>query len=150
MSRIIKAVLAPLSIAVLLAVVALAVLPQSSTAQPYCVACFGGLNFFEGDAECWDGQPEGSASCETGSYWTMQDGVWTEHSWCAEEGECQALMFLDFSEDGAPVGFAEESPPALNDAVWAETGRTCDGILLRDGVIKLRVARHEPAPILVL
>lgn len=157
MSRIIAAVPTPRSAvwaAMLLAIATAVVLPQSAQAQS-CTGCVstGGQPSEPGgggSVECLD-QPEGAAECTTGSTprWVSPEGVrWVD--WCESSGECQSLMFLDFSEDGMPIQYVDGTPRALNAESWVGSSKTCDGILLRNPAIGQEVARNETTRTLVL
>lgn len=157
MRRIITAVLAPRSAAVLLALAAAVLAPRPADAQ--CTGCIstGGQPGGDGRVECLD-QPEGGTDCRTGQRQVMRGAGygWAWVDWCETSGECQGLMFLDFSEDGTPVQFLDGiqipdgTPRGWNNEGRAETGKTCDGILLRPRAIRHDVARHETTLALVL
>ena len=75
-----------------------------------------------GDVDCVD-VPEGMTDCYVGP------------SWCETSGStCQALMFLDFSEDGAASWGAAVDGESPYTAGGDPGASTCDGVLLRQRV----------------
>ena len=96
----------------------LLVTPEPVEAQN-CSACmFNGSNLGAGQPgggfDCVS-MPEGAARCHLGP------------GYCYLEGECQELMWLDFSEDGTASRSLDRP---LRQTEGEARDRTCDGVLL--------------------
>lgn len=115
------------ALAAVTALLVLAVLiPQPLVGQ--CAECMytGGSEFGWGQPggglDCVD-LPEGMTDCQIGP------------GWCETSGStCQALMFLDFSEDGAASWETVSDGESRYTAGDEQADSTCDGVLLRGRV----------------
>ena len=141
-----RTLLPALAIFAILFVATALTLPQPAQAQANCVGCLyiGSWNIWNGegydtihDIDCIS-QPEGMSECRAGS----SAGV----PWCETSGSmCQALMFLDFSEDGTARWNREIGPsPRPHEGSFASADRTCDGIWLQRGNVTTRTQANGP------
>lgn len=138
----VRAVFPALAAVSALLIVSALVVPQPLAGQ--CAECMVtgseefGVGQPGGGLDCVD-LPEGMTDCQVGP------------GWCETSGSvCQALMFLDFSEDGAASwGTVVEggSPHTVGDESAAST---CDGVLLRERVPQGALRRADVALSLAL
>lgn len=126
------------------------VAPEPVEAQASCLDCMvtGTKRFGDGqpggELDCVD-QPDGMTECLLGIHWGGP--------WCETSGSmCQALMFLDFSEDGSAHERPEVDPVQGPYAILGEEARrTCDGVLLHTpGFNAAREERRDVAAALLL
>ena len=138
-----RTLLPALAIFAMLFVATALTLPQPAQAQQNCLGCIyageedglpgAGIGQPGVGFDCGD-QPDGMTDCNFGRYRDF-NYEWVE--WCETGGSmCQALMFLDFSEDGAASWAHISDPTRSHPQGDQRTDSTCDGVLLRSEVLE--------------